>query len=108
MPWVRRQPRTNNKAWALAILAAAGFGVFLGYERWGSTAAVVEVVERELSATESHIADLENRMLQLEAKLASRQADATAADDNSGAATNQNEVRRASTKRLLPRAENYR
>lgn len=58
--------------WVIGIIAGVLFGLLLGYERWGSTAAVVAIVEKELSTTESHITDLENRVIRLEARMVSQ------------------------------------
>lgn len=69
MPWVRKDYRSNNGRWVIGIIAGVVFGILLGYGWWGSTAAVVAVVEKELNSTESHITDLENRVMQLEARL---------------------------------------
>jgi hypothetical protein len=69
MPWVRKHPRAARVNWIIGIMGGLLIGLLLGYERWGSTAAVVSIVERELSATEARIADAENRLIRLEAKL---------------------------------------
>jgi hypothetical protein len=74
MPWVRKYHRSGNGYWVVGIVAGVVFGLFLGYAWWGSTAAVVAVVEKELNSTESHITNLENRVMQLEARLASQQS----------------------------------
>ena len=74
MPCVRKYPHSTKRNWVIGIVAGAFFGLLLGYERWGSTAAVVTIVEKELSATESHITDLENRLIQLEARVGSQES----------------------------------
>jgi hypothetical protein len=69
MPWVRKYARSSQVIWTIGIAAGVIFGLLLGYERWGSTAAVVSIVEKELSKTEGRITDVENRLIQLESKL---------------------------------------
>lgn len=74
MPWVRKYPHTTTGTWVIGIVAGVLFGLLLGYQRWGSTAAVVAIVEKELNTTESHITDLEKRVIRLEARLASQKS----------------------------------
>lgn len=74
MPWVRKYPRSSYASWSVGIVAGIVFGLLLGYERWGSTAAVVSIVEKELGATEARITDVENRLIRLEAKLLSQES----------------------------------
>jgi hypothetical protein len=74
MPWVRKYPHSTTGNWVIGIVAGVLFGLLLGYERWGSTAAVVAIVEKELSTTESHITDLENRVIRLESRVASQKS----------------------------------
>ena len=82
MPWVRKHPRSSRASWTVGIAAGAILGLLLGYERWGSTAAVVSIVEKELSKTENRITELENRLMRLEAKLLSQESNRPAMDDN--------------------------
>ncbi len=77
MPWVRRYHHSNNGLWIIGIVAGVIFGLILGYGWWGSTAAVVTVVEKELNSTESHVSDLEKRVIQLEARLIEKQNSGT-------------------------------
>ncbi len=81
MPWVRKYPH-SKRTWVFGIIAGIAFGLLLGYGWWGSTAAVVEVVEKELNSTESHIADLENRVIRLEARLVSQEGGQAAGEKN--------------------------
>ncbi len=73
MPWVRKYPHSTTGTWVIGIVAGIFFGLLLGYERWGSTAAVVSIVEKELNTTESHITDLENRVIRLEARMVAQE-----------------------------------
>lgn len=73
MPWVRKHPRPARLNWVVGILGGLLVGLLLGYERWGSTAAVVSIVEKELGTTEARISDAENRLIRLEAKLLSQE-----------------------------------
>jgi hypothetical protein len=103
MPWVRKYPHSTRPSWIVGIIAGVFFGLLLGYERWGSTAAVVSVVEKELNATEARITNTENRLFQLEAKLLS-QENSQAVMEGKGAATNlTNEVTQASSKSATDR-----
>jgi hypothetical protein len=72
MPWVRKHPRPARLNWIVGILGGLLIGLLLGYERWGSTAAVVSIVEKELGTTEARITEAENRLIRLEAKLLSQ------------------------------------
>jgi hypothetical protein len=82
MPWVRKYPNSNTRIWAIGILAGICFGLLFGYEWWGSTAAVVPVVERELNSMEAHIHNLENRVIRLEARLTAQESNAARAGSN--------------------------
>jgi hypothetical protein len=54
MPWVNRSSaKTNTGYWIAAVIAAVSIGVLIGYEQWGSTAAVVSVVEKEMAMTQA-------------------------------------------------------
>ena len=81
MPWVRKHSRSSHVSWSVGIAAGVVFGLFLGYERWGSTAAVVSIVEKELGKTEARITDLENRLIRLEAKSLSQESGGPATEE---------------------------
>ena len=81
MPWVRKYPRSTQVIWSVGIAAGVVFGLLLGYERWGSTAAVVSIVEKELSKTEGRITNVENRLIRLEAKLLSQESSRLAMEE---------------------------
>ncbi len=82
MPWVRRYRKSNAHIWVTGILAGVCFGVFLAYQLWGSTAAVVAIVDKDLNSTEAHIADLENRVIRLEARLVSQESNPATVEGN--------------------------
>lgn len=63
---------------ALGGLLAIGLGVLIGYSTWGATASVVEIVERQLSRTQTRIEALEKRMGILESKGGSEKVDTSA------------------------------
>jgi hypothetical protein len=69
MPWVRRSHQSFRLYWIAAIVAGVVVGVLIGYERWGSTAAVVSIVEKELATSQEHITVLEKKVAAMEAKL---------------------------------------
>lgn len=98
MPWVRKSPHSTKGNWIIGIVAGVLFGLLLGYERWGSTAAVVAIVEKELSTTESHITALENRVIQLEARVASQESSRVVAEGKGVNGKTANELTRASAK----------
>ncbi len=97
MPWVRKHPHSARGHWIIGIVAGVFFGLLLGYERWGSTAAVVEVVEKELNTTESHITDLENRVMRLEARVA-QEGNQVVVEGKGPVGKTGNNLTRASTK----------
>jgi hypothetical protein len=68
MPWIRRQARPRSPYWTVAVIAlsALAVGVLIGYTRWGATAAIVTLVEKELAETQAHIKVLEKRMTNME------------------------------------------
>lgn len=80
MPWVRKHPRPARLNWVLGISGGILVGLLLGYERWGSTAAVVSIVEKELGATEARITEAENRLIRLETKLLSQETNRPSAE----------------------------
>jgi hypothetical protein len=80
MPWVRKYPRSTRLNWIVGIVGGVVFGLLLGYERWGSTAAVVSIVEKKLSAMEARIMDAENRLIQLQAQLLPQESSRPAMD----------------------------
>jgi len=98
MPWVRKYPHSTKGNWVIGIVAGVFFGLLLGYERWGSTAAVVAIVEKELSATESHITDLENRVMQLEARVVSQDSSQVVVEAKGVNGKTANDLTRASSK----------
>lgn len=75
MPWVRKYTRSTQVNWIVGITGGLLIGLLLGYERWGSTAAVVSIVEKEMSATEARIKDAEKRLIRLEARLLTQDRD---------------------------------
>jgi hypothetical protein len=79
MPWIRRQYQPRKPYWPVAViaLAALGVGVLIGYTRWGTTAAIVNLVEKELADTQAHIKALEKRVADMETR---RVTDATGND----------------------------
>lgn len=62
----------------LSVLLAIGLGVLIGYSTWGTTASVVEIVERQLSRTQTRIEALERRMGALETKGGGEKVDTSA------------------------------
>jgi hypothetical protein len=71
MPWRRKDyvPKAPNWVTGAGALLAVLFGILIGYTRWGTTASVVEIVERQLTKTETRIEVLEKRLGALESKL---------------------------------------
>ncbi|MBM4264072.1 MAG: hypothetical protein FJ145_21950 [Deltaproteobacteria bacterium] len=61
-----------------SVLLAVGLGVLIGYSTWGTTASVVEIVERQLSRTQTRIEALEKRMGALERKGGGEKVDTSA------------------------------
>jgi hypothetical protein len=71
MPWVSKTSHQSERAyWMVAILAAVVVGLLIGYERWGTTATVVTIVERELAGMEKRIYAVERRINALESRAA--------------------------------------
>src|SRR5262249_34462348 len=71
MPWHRSQAYRRTPYFvviASAILAVC-LGGLIGYTRWGTTASIVELVERQLSKTRERIRVLENRLGSVESRL---------------------------------------
>ena len=68
MPWIRKPPRPHQPYWIAALIAVAAIfvGILIGYTRWGVTAAVVNLVEKELTDTQARIKTLEKRMTAME------------------------------------------
>lgn len=54
----------------VAILAVVVVGLLIGYERWGTTATVVTIVERELASMGKRINAVERRINTLESRAA--------------------------------------
>src|ERR1044071_7502358 len=79
MPWVRRplQPRQPYWVAVVIVLVAVGVGILIGYTRWGATAAVVIMVEKELTETQAHIKTLEERIKGMEAAVLGGNAETT-------------------------------
>lgn len=80
MPWRKRKPlqKVPYLAMGASVLLAVGLGVLIGYSTWGATASVVEIVERQLSRTQTRIEALEKRMGALENKGAPEKVDTSA------------------------------
>jgi hypothetical protein len=68
MPWIRKSPRPRQPYWiaTLIVVSAVCVGILIGYTRWGATAAVVNLVEKELTETQARIKTLEKRMTAME------------------------------------------
>jgi hypothetical protein len=68
MPWIRKPPRPHQPYWIAALIAVVAIfvGILIGYTRWGVTAAVVNLVEKELTDTQARIKTLEKRMTAME------------------------------------------
>ncbi len=111
MPWVRKHRQSTNGNWIVGIVAGVLFGLFLGYEWWGSTAAVVTVVEKELNSTESHITNLESRVIQLESRLVSQEGSRVVVEENGAEGKRPSDLTEISSKGISdtarPRAENH-
>ena len=66
MPWIRRSTASFRFYWILATIACAMVGVSAGYSWWGESAAVVNIVERELKNSQVQMRRLEKRIEVLE------------------------------------------
>jgi hypothetical protein len=77
MPWRKKDYVPKSPYWATGAgaLLAVLFGVLIGYTRWGATASVVEIVERQLTRTEARIEVLEKRLGTIEGKIATTISD---------------------------------
>ena len=77
MPWRKKDyvPKSPHWVTGAGALLAVLFGVLIGYTRWGATASVVEIVERQLTRTEARIEVLEKRLGTIEGKIATSIAD---------------------------------
>lgn len=62
---------------ASAILAVC-LGVLIGYTRWGTTASIVELVERQLTETQERISVLEKRIASIEGRIGGGKVDTSA------------------------------
>ena len=71
MPWIRRQYPPQKQHWPIVViaLAALGVGILIGYTRWGATAAIVNLVEKELADTQAHIRALETKVAEMETRM---------------------------------------
>jgi hypothetical protein len=98
MPWVRKSPRYSRVNWIIGIMGGMIIGLLLGYERWGSTAAVVSIVEKELNTTEARITDAENRLIRLESKVLRQENGHPAMESMGSAIEGKNGVTQASTR----------
>ena len=88
MPWISSTNRSNHRSshtgyWLLALTAAVVLGILLGYQQWGTTAAVVSLVEREMALTQAQLKTFEERLSAVELKFASGNL-----DNSTGAMTN--------------------
>ena len=90
MPWIKKDSRPRNPYWLPAIIAGSALvvGIFIGYTRWGATAAIVDLVEKELAQTEAHIKVLEKRMTAIETLILGEEAQGGPRAEGSGAAKN--------------------
>jgi len=79
MPWIRRQYPPRKQHWPIVVivLSALGVGILIGYSQWGTTAAIVNLVEKELTDTQNHIKALEKRVADMETRMV---ADTTVKD----------------------------
>src|ERR1043166_1222195 len=89
MRWVRRplQPRQPYWVAVVIVLVAVGVGILIGYTRWGATAAVVSMVEKELTETQAHIKTLEERMKAMESVVLGEKAESGRPEKEASAAT---------------------
>src|SRR5262252_9383392 len=71
MPWIKRQYPPRKPYWPVVVIAlsAVGVGILIGYAQWGTTAAIVNLVEKELTETQTHIKGLEKRMADMESRV---------------------------------------
>lgn len=71
MPWIRRQYPPRKQYWPIVVIGLSAFavGILIGYTRWGTTAAIVNLVEKELADTQAHIRALEKRVADMEARM---------------------------------------
>jgi hypothetical protein len=89
MPWVRRSPKIGALVWLVSLIVGVVIGVLFSYERWGSTATLVDIVERELAVSQSHIDALEKRLGELEAKIGTADNGVTSSDKSRTSANSQ-------------------
>jgi len=59
----------KNTYWIAIAVAALVVGLLLGYGMWGSSAARLPEVEKELSSTQTRAAESKKKMVDLEANL---------------------------------------
>jgi hypothetical protein len=71
MPWIKKEYQPRKPYWPVVIivLCALAVGILIGYTRWGATAAIVNLVEKELAETQAHIQALEKRMADMETRI---------------------------------------
>jgi hypothetical protein len=86
MPWVKKVPRPHNPHWITALIAVSAVcvGILIGYTRWGATAAIVSLVEKELAETQAHIRVLEKRLTAMESIIIRDKPVDGAAEDGTG------------------------
>ena len=87
MPWIKRQYRPRSPYWTVAVIAlsALGVGILIGYTRWGATAAIITLVEKELAETQAHIEGLEKLMTAMENMIVGEESRTGATEDDAGA-----------------------
>lgn len=80
MPWRRRQGYhgTHYVAVVANVVLAVCLGILIGYTRWGTTASIVEIVERQLTETQARITSLEKRIGLVENRLGADKAEGAA------------------------------
>ena len=69
----------------LIALSALGVGILIGYTKWGATAAIVTLVEKELTETQAHIKALEKRMTAMEGIVIGDEREERPVEDGAGA-----------------------
>jgi hypothetical protein len=86
MPWVKKESRPHNPYSIAALIAVSAVcvGILIGYTRWGATAAIVSLVEKELAETEAHIQVLEKRLTAIESIIIGNKPVDGAAEDGTG------------------------
>jgi uncharacterized protein (DUF3084 family) len=90
MPWIRKSARPHQTSWIAAVIAVSAVcvGILIGYTRWGATAAVVNLVEKELTETQARIKTLEKRMTAMESIVLDDELENTRSKKEAGAVRN--------------------